>query len=137
MRGVKRLTRRAGSSFHVKSNTKTVAKRKSRRPRTTVLLTLINMFLNVIASRKCLGISIIPLENTLKLLIKIVRPQNDRAILEFYRSRIFHGADILMKKLKIFNFWKNEDQERNDKRKESEEKQGERLLYELSERKPG
>ena len=36
-----------------------IAKRKSRRPRMQVHLTMINMFLNVIASRKCLEITII------------------------------------------------------------------------------
>ena len=65
-------------------------------------LTMINMFLNVIASGKCLLISIIPFKNILKLLIKIIRPQNDRAISEFYRFWIFHGGDILMKILKNF-----------------------------------
>ena len=78
--------------FSVKSNTKTVAKRKSRRPRTTVLLTMINMFFDVIASLIVLGNDIISLRYTLRLLIKIVRPQNDRAISEFYPHEVFPGG---------------------------------------------
>ena len=65
-------------------HTKTVLKRKSRRPRTQMNLTMKNMFLNVIASRSVLVNDIISLSYTLRLLIKIVRPQNDRAISEFY-----------------------------------------------------
>ena len=49
-------------------NTKTLGKRKSRRPRTQRLLTMKNIFLNVIASWKCLLISIIPLEKILKFI---------------------------------------------------------------------
>ena len=64
---------------------KTVAKRESRRTRTQILLTMISMFLNAIASISVLVNSIISLGYALKLLIKIVRLQNDRAISEFYR----------------------------------------------------
>ena len=72
-------------------------------------LTMINMFLSVIDSRSVLGNDIISLSYTYMLLIKVVRPQNDRAISEFYRSRIFHGGDILMKSLKNFKiFEKNQ-----------------------------
>ena len=49
------ITRRAGDSSYQKSDTKTVAKRKSRRPRTTVLLTMDITFLCVNASRSVLG----------------------------------------------------------------------------------
>jgi hypothetical protein len=66
----------------------------------------------------------------LRLLIKIVRPQNDRAISEFYPVQVFHGGDILMNILKIYCFEKM-------KRTKNEERPGGRLLYELSERKPG
>ena len=66
-------------------HTKTVGKRKSRRARTTILLTMINMFLNVIASISVLVNSRFNLSYTSRLLIKIVRLQNDRAISEFYR----------------------------------------------------
>ena len=38
----------------------------------------------------------------MRLLIKIVRSQNDRAISEFYLLQVFYGGDILMKILKNF-----------------------------------
>ena len=66
-------------------HTKTVAKRKSRRARTQILLTMINMFLNVFASISVLGNSRFNLSYTLRLLITIVRSRNARAIAEFYR----------------------------------------------------
>ena len=40
-------------------NSRKIGNRNSRRPRTQILLTMINMFLNVISLRKCLLISII------------------------------------------------------------------------------
>ena len=52
-------------------------------------LTMINMFLNVIASISVLGNDIISLSYTSRLLIKIVRSQNDRAISEFYLLQVF------------------------------------------------
>ncbi len=65
-------------------------------------LTMINMFLSVLDSRSVLGNDIISLSYILKLLIKTVRPQNDRAISEFYLLQVFPGGvDILMKILKI------------------------------------
>ena len=73
----------------MKSNIETVAKRKSRRPRTQVHLTMIKMFLNVIASVSVLGNSGFNLSYALRLLITIVRPQNDRAISEFYLLQVF------------------------------------------------
>ena len=73
----------------VKSNTKTILKRKSMRPRTQMHLTMINMFLNAIASRSVLGNYIISLSYVSRLLIKIVRSQNDRAISEFYLVEVF------------------------------------------------
>ena len=94
-------------------HTKTVGKEKSRLSRTTVLLTMINMFLNVIASRSVLVNSVISLSYTLRLLIKIVRPQNDRAISEFYPHEVFPGGDILMKILKNSNF--SEKKKRKEK----------------------
>ena len=51
--------------------------------------TMINMFLNVIASISVLGNSRFNLSYTLGLLIKIARPQNDRAISEFYPNEVF------------------------------------------------
>ena len=92
------------------ASTKTVGKRKSRRPRTQMLLTMTNVFLNNIASRNCLGITINIVDNVLKLCMEVVKPRNDKEISEFYRSRSFHGGDILMKilkKIKIFE--KNQD----------------------------
>ncbi len=83
----------------MKSNTKTVGKRKSRRPRTQMHLTMINMFLNVIATRSVLVNDTISLSYVLMLSMGIVRLQNDKAISEFYRSRIFQGDVILMKTL--------------------------------------
>ncbi len=83
------ITRRAGDSSYLKSNTKTIGKRKSRRPRTQMHLTMINMFLKVIASRSVLGNPIISLSYTPRLLIKIIRFQNDRAISEFYPHEVF------------------------------------------------
>ena len=62
-----------------------VLKTKSRRPRTQILLTMRNMFLSVIAWRSVLGNSRFNLSYLLRLLIKVARPQNDRAISEFYR----------------------------------------------------
>ena len=52
-------------------------------------LTMINMFLNVIASINVLGNPIISLSYTYRLLIKIVRPRNDRVISEFYPHEVF------------------------------------------------
>ncbi len=52
-------------------------------------LTMINMFLKVIASRSVLGNPIISLSYTPRLLIKIIRFQNDRAISEFYPHEVF------------------------------------------------
>ena len=66
-------------------HTKTIGKRKSRRPRATVFLTMIIFFLSVIASRSVLGNDRFILSYTLRLLIKIVRSKNDRAISEFFR----------------------------------------------------
>ena len=87
----------------MKRNTKTVAKRKSRGPRTTVLYTMENMFSNVIASIYVLVNDKLSLSYTLKLLIKIARAQNDRAILKFYLLQVFlHGGDILMNILEDF-----------------------------------
>ena len=45
--------------------------------------------LNEIASRKCLGISIISLSYASRLRIWIVRAYNDRAISEFYLHEVF------------------------------------------------
>ena len=74
------------------------------------------MFLNVIASRKCLLISIIPFKNIYKLLIKIIRPENDKAIQEFYRFWIFHGGAILMKILKILKILEKQSRLRKKSR---------------------
>ena len=48
------ITRRAGDSSHLKSNTKTAGKKKSRRPRTTVLSTMKITFFNMNASQSML-----------------------------------------------------------------------------------
>ena len=55
-------------------------------------LTMINMFLKVIALRSVLGNSRFNLSYVLRLLIKIVRLQNDRAISEFYPHEVFSGG---------------------------------------------
>ena len=57
-------------------------------------LTMINMFLKMIASGSVLGNDRFNLSCTLRLLIKIVRPQNDRAISEFYPHDVFPGGVI-------------------------------------------
>ena len=69
---------------------------------------MINMFLNVIASRSVLVKYIISLSHSLRLLIKIVRPQNDKEIPEFYLLQVFQGGDLLMNILKksFFDFSK-------------------------------
>ena len=104
------ITRRAGDSSYLESNTKTVGKGKSRRPRTTVLLTMINMFLDVVASRSVFGNDIKAMYRIMRIQIEVSKLQSDRAISEFYRSRIFHGVQILMKILKIFKICeKNQD----------------------------
>ena len=90
----------------MKSNTKTIGKRKSRRPRTTVLLTMINMFLGVIGSRTVLGSLGFVMYHTSRIRVEVSKLQIDRAISEFHRSRIFHGGDILMKILIFSTFSK-------------------------------
>ena len=64
-------------------------KRKSRRPRTQILLTMINMFLNVIASKGVLGNGITSLSYAARLLVTIARAQNDKVILELYLLQVF------------------------------------------------
>ena len=63
-------------------------------------LTMINMFLNVVALVKCLGISIISLSH-IRLWIEIARPQNDKAISEFYQVQVFYRGDMFEFFLKI------------------------------------
>ena len=102
------------------------------------LVAMINMFLNVIASRSVLGNARFNSRCPFRLLIKIVRPQNDRAISEIYLVQVFLRGWYFDENFENFqNFRKHEELERNNQRKESEEKAGGRLLYELSERKPG
>ena len=77
-------------------------------------LTRINMFLNVIASKKSLGISIISLSyNVSSVLIKIIRPQNHRAISASPDPGLFHGGDILMKISKKKKYRTKRDLKRN------------------------
>ena len=78
-------------------HTKTIGKRKSRRPRTPVLLTMKNMFSKVIASWKCLWITIDYLSYVLRLWIEIVKPWIARAISEFYPVQVFLKVEILMR----------------------------------------
>ena len=66
-------------------HTKTVAKRQSREPRTQMHLTMKIMFLNVIASRKCLGITIVILRKVLKFIEILSKCEHDFEILVFYR----------------------------------------------------
>ena len=73
-------------------HTKTVAKRKSRRPRTTVLLTMKIMFLSVNASQSVLVKSKISLSYVLRLWMKKVRCQNANAGTEFYPHEISRGG---------------------------------------------
>ena len=76
------------------SSIKTVAKRESRRPRMQMHSTMINIFLNVSASGSVLVNDRLNLSYTLRLLIKIVKPQNDRAISEFYLLQVFFTGVI-------------------------------------------
>ena len=80
----------------MKSNTKTIGKRKSREPRTQMHLTMKNMFLNVIASRSVLGNDIIVVKKVLKFILMVVKDENDFEISEFYRSRTFGKVENLM-----------------------------------------
>ena len=81
-------------SPRVANNTKTVAKRKSREPRTQMHLTMKNMFLNVIASQSMRWNSIISLSYVLRLWMEVVRSQNARAISEFQPQDLFHEYAI-------------------------------------------
>ena len=56
-------------------------------------LTMINMFLNVIASIIVLVNPIISLSYASRLLIKIVRLRNERAISEFYLVQVFFARE--------------------------------------------
>ena len=83
MRGVllyELFERKPGWRFTARCHTKTLGKRKSRRPRTQVLLTMKNMFSNVIALLTCLLISIIPLKKVLKFIYMVVKDENDFGI---------------------------------------------------------
>ena len=61
-----RVTRRAGVS-PMESNTKTIAKQVRVGPRTPIVFTMEMLFLNMLASRKCLVITIVVLDNVLRL----------------------------------------------------------------------
>ena len=68
----------------MKSNTKTVGKGKSRRPRTQMHLTMINMFLNVIASGSVLVNPIKVMYHLSRIRIEVTKLKIDRANSEFY-----------------------------------------------------
>ena len=103
------LAREPGWRFTARCHTKTVAKRKSREPRTQMHLTMKLMFLSVNASQSMpwsLGRS---LSYVLRLRMEIVRPKNTRAISEFYPVEIFHEGAIFetlfLKKSKKLKKW--------------------------------
>ena len=71
-------------------------------------LTMEIMFLNVNASQSVLWNSIISLSYVLTICMKIVRPQKDNAIAEFYLHDFFYGGDIfeIFQKNQNFVFFK-------------------------------
>ena len=94
--------RKPGWRFTARCHTKTIGKRKSRRPRTPVLLTMKNMFSNAIASGSVLGNDKLYLSYILRLWIEIVKAWYAQEILEFYLVEVFLEVEISMKNLKIF-----------------------------------
>ena len=97
--------RKPGWRFTARCHTPTVGKRKSRRPRTQVHLTVINMFLDVIASGSVLVSLGFVMYHISMIQIEASKLQIDRAISEFYRLWIIHGCNILMRILKIFKIF--------------------------------
>ena len=69
----------------MESNTKTIAKRARVGPRTPVVLTMEMLFWMMFVSNKCLGITIIVLDNALKLWIELIKWRNDNAREKLYR----------------------------------------------------
>ena len=92
MREIKLLLYELPSGNQVDGSPKTVAKRKSRRPRTTVLLTMKITFMRGIVSGSVLWSPRISLSHVLRLWVE--RSQNVRAISEFYPHEIFHEGAI-------------------------------------------
>ena len=111
----------------MESNTKTIAKRARVGPRTPVLFTMKTMFSIMFASKKCLLITIIVLDNVLKLWIEQIKYRNGNVWKKFYLMQAFSKVRNLFNKSKIsknLEIWKILSREAL-------------LLYELSEREPG
>ena len=98
--------RKPGWRFTARCHTETVAKRARRGGCTTMRRTMKKQFLKIIASWKCLGITMIVLKNILKFTEILLKYWNDFEISEFYRSQTFRKKLKIIRFLKIRNFLK-------------------------------
>ena len=108
-------------------HTKTVAKRARVEPRTQMHVTMKMLFQIMFASKKCLLITIIVLDNVLKLWIELIKQRNDNAREKFYLMQAFSKVRNLVEISKIS---KNLEISKILSKRSL-------LLYELSEREPG
>ena len=72
----------------MESNTKTIAKRPRVGPRTQVHVTMKKLFWRRMSSKSSLRVSVIGLDNILKIWIELIKLQNDDATEKFYRVRV-------------------------------------------------
>ena len=91
----------------MESNTKTIAKRARVEPRTQVHMTRKMLFQIMFVSNKCLGITIIVLDNILKLWIELIKSRNGNATEKFYGLWTFQKLIFLVKISEVSKFFEN------------------------------